>query len=89
MKVFLAALIIVAFGVFIMCFNIIFRKKDFPNSDVCTNEEMRKRGIRCFKEIDAELHQPKKKGKKAGCTGEWSEDCAGCSLYEFDKVKKI
>ena len=71
-----------------MCFNIIFRKKDFPNSDVGTNENMRKMGIRCFKEIDAELHAPSsKKRKKTGCTGEWSEDCAGCALYDYDKLK--
>ena len=88
-KVFIAALIIIGFGVFIMSFNIIFRKKEFPNSDVGSNENMRKMGIRCFKEEDAEIHRNLKKGKKAGCTGEWSEDCAGCSLYDFDKGKRL
>jgi len=88
MKVFLAALIIIGFGVFIMSFNIIFRKKEFPNSDVGSNPEMRKRGIHCFKEEDAELHRKHKKGSKAGCNGQWSEDCAGCSLYDFDKPKQ-
>lgn len=88
MKVFLAALIIIGFGVFIMSFNIIFRKKEFPNSDVGSNENMRKMGIRCYKEIDAEIQQSLRKGRKSGCTGEWSESCAGCSFYEFDKTKK-
>ena len=86
MKVFLAALIIIGFGVFIMSFNIIFRKKDFPNSDVGTNENMRKMGIRCFKEEDAEIQRNLRKGKKADCSGEWSEDCAGCALYNIDKL---
>lgn len=68
-----------------MSFNIIFRKKDFPNSDVGTNENMRKLGIRCFKEVDAELHRKKKEGAAAGCSAQWSEDCAGCSFYEYEK----
>lgn len=70
LKVFLAACILIGFGVFIMSFNIIFRKKPFPNSDIGTNEDMRRRGIRCFKEDDAALHR--------GC----SMDCSSCNIYE-------
>ena len=75
MTTFLAALVIVALGVFGMCFNIIFRKKEFPKYDVGSNEEMRKRGIRCFKDEDAELH-----GKR--CTGNYSEACKDCNLFK-------
>lgn len=75
MATFLAALVIVALGVFGMCFNIIFRKKEFPKYDVGSNEEMRKRGIRCFKDEDAELH-----GKR--CTGNYSEACKDCNLFK-------
>lgn len=84
LKVFLAALIIVGFGVFIMSFNIIFRKKAFPNSDVGSNEDMRKMGIRCFKEEDAEIHGrgSSSGGRKADCTGQRSENCAGCSFFD-------
>jgi len=74
MKVFLAALVIVAICVFGMCFNVIFRKKDFPKYDVGSNEEMRKRGIRCYKDEDASLHKKK-------CSGNYSEACKECSLY--------
>ena len=74
MTTFLAALVIVGIGVLGMCFNIIFRKKDFPHYDVGSNEEMRTRGIRCFKDEDAALH-----GKH--CTGNYSEACKECSLY--------
>ncbi len=82
LRVFLAALILVGFGVFAMCFNILFRKKDFPHSDVGDNEEMRKRGIRCMKEIDDDIFV-KGKGKKspAGCSGNYSGDCIGCSFF--------
>ena len=50
MKVFLVAAALVGLCVFGMCFNIIFRKKEFPKYDVGSNEEMRKRGIRCYKD---------------------------------------
>lgn len=74
MKVFLAALVLVALCIFGMCFNIIFRKKEFPRYDVGSNEEMRKRGIRCYKDEDAALHKKK-------CSGNYSEACKECSLY--------
>lgn len=75
MKLFLVTLVAVAICVFGLCFNIIFRKNgEFPKYDVGSNEEMRKRGIRCFKDEDAELHKKK-------CSGNYSEACKDCSLY--------
>lgn len=75
MKLFLVTLVAVAVCVFGLCFNIIFRKDgEFPKYDVGSNEEMRKRGIRCFKDEDAELHKKK-------CSGNYSEACKDCSLY--------
>ncbi len=74
MKVFLLTLAVVAVCVFGLCFNIIFRKNgEFPKYDVGSNEEMRRRGIRCFKDEDAELH-----GRK--CRGNKSEACKDCSF---------
>ncbi len=75
MKLFLVTVVAVAVCVFGLCFNIIFRKNgEFPKYDVGSNEEMRKRGIRCFKDVDAELHKRK-------CPGNYSEACKDCSLY--------
>ena len=75
MKVFLLTLAVVAVCVFGLCFNIIFRKNgEFPKYDVGSNEEMRRRGIRCFKDEDAALHNRK-------CSGNYSEACKDCSLY--------
>ena len=71
----LVAVVLVGLGVLGLCFNIIFRKKDFPHYDVGSNEEMRKRGIRCFKDEDAALH-----GKT--CNGQQSDACKDCKLYE-------
>ena len=73
MEVFLAALALVALCVLGLGVNVIFRKKDFPHYDVGSNEEMRKRGIRCFKDEDASLHERK-------CTGNYSEACKDCAL---------
>ena len=74
MKVFLVAAALVGLCVFGMCFNIIFRKKEFPKYDVGSNEEMRKRGIRCYKDEDATLN-------KKQCNGSGSEACKDCGLY--------
>ena len=63
-----------------MCFNIIFRRDGkFPQFDVGSNEEMRKRGIRCFKDEDAALHASK-------CTGNYSAACKDCGLYKEKKI---
>ena len=86
MKVFLAALVLVGFGIFGMCFNIIFRKKDFPQSDVGANENMRKLGIRCMREEDDERFSEMYGKKKSGavCSGTFSDSCIGCGLYPLE-----
>lgn len=89
MKVFLAALLFIGLGVLGMCFNIIFRKNGhFPQYDVGSNENMRKMGIRCMKEEEDEIWGDKKSKRKApGCTGEFSDACGGCALYELERGK--
>jgi len=75
MKVFLLTVVLVLFCVLGLCFNIIFRKKDFPHYDVGSNEEMKKRGIRCFKDEDAALHS-------RNCPGNGTAACAECKMFE-------
>lgn len=89
MKVFLAALLLIGIGVFGMCFNIIFRKNgEFPQFDVGSNKNMRKMGIRCMKEEDAELHAGGKSVQKHSvCSGDFSDSCIGCSLYDLEKER--
>ncbi len=80
MKIFLISLPIIALCVFGMCFNIIFRKNGkFPEYEVGSNEEMKKLGITCFKEVDAKIHKRK-------CSGNFSEACKDCSLYKSKGV---
>lgn len=83
LKTFLAALTILGLGVFGMCFNMIFRKKEFPKTEVGENPEMRRLGIRCMREIDDELFNNKK--SKEHCSGNITEDCVGCSFFPYEK----
>ena len=86
-KVFLAALALIALGVFGMCFNIIFRKDGkFPEYEVSQNEDMRRLGIRCMHEQDAAIFAEKGEIKHDHCTGEFSEACKGCALYKEEKI---
>ena len=75
MKVILLSVAVVALCVLGLCFNIIVRKKDFPHYDVGSNEEMRKLGIRCYKDEDSALNSKK-------CSGNYSDACKECKLYE-------
>jgi hypothetical protein len=89
MKVLLAAIILVGICVFGMCFNVIFRKNGhFPQTDISSNDDMRRLGIKCMKEEDDELFgtSDKKSGKKSAfCSGEYSDACTGCGLYNIKK----
>ena len=72
--VFLAVLALVALCVIALSVGIL-AGRGFPKYDVGSNEEMRRRGIRCFKDEDADLH-----GK--ACTGRQTEACKDCQLYK-------
>ena len=78
--VFLVVLVLVGLCVLGLGVNIL-RGREFPKYDVGSNEEMRKRGIRCFKDEDAALH-----GK--ACPGKELESCKECSVYLGNPYKK-
>lgn len=75
MEIFIAAIVFVGLAVFIMCFNIIFRNKPFPDGEIEHNKELRKRGIICAREEEMRLWGPKK-GSTGGCSG----SCGSCGL---------
>ncbi len=86
MKVFLAALLLVGLCVLGMCVGVLFHK-GFPKYDVGSNPEMRKRGITCYKDEDARIQREASRGSRsAACTGEYSEACDGCALYQFESI---
>ncbi len=77
MEILIAALVFVGIAIFIMCFNIIFRKKPFPDSEIGHSKEMRKRGIICAKEEEIKLWG--KKGASSAC-GDGA--CASCGFAD-------
>ena len=79
MKVFLAAVVFVGLAVLLLGVNIFFFRRPFPDGEISTNPEMRKRGIKCAKEEELEL-LAKREGKQI-CDGNFSDACASCNLY--------
>ena len=74
-QVFVVVLVLVGLCILGLGVNILFFKKDFPAYDVGSNEQMRKIGIRCFKDEDAALH-------RQACPGGGQTDaCKDCQLY--------
>ena len=78
MKTLLAAIIFVGIAVLLLGVNIFFFHRPFPDGEISTTPEMRKRGIKCAKEEELEM-LAKQKGKKV-CDGNYSDACASCSL---------
>lgn len=80
MKIFIATLILVAFCFVGLGFNIIFRKNGkFPETEISSNKNMKKLGIKCAKEEEMKLWGDKKHG--ASCEDLGCASCAGCELH--------
>ena len=84
METLLAAVIFVGIAVLLLGVNIFFFHRPFPDGEISTNPEMRKRGIKCAKQEEMEM-LARQKGKKV-CDGNFSDACASCALYEFEKL---
>ena len=84
MKTFLAAVLFVGIAVVLLGVNIFFFHRPFPDGEISTNPEMRKRGIKCAKQEELEMLAARK-GKKV-CDGQFSEACASCSLRPGNKT---
>ena len=78
MKTLLAAIIFVGIAVLLLGVNIFFFHRPFPDGEISTNPEMRKRGIKCAKQEEMEMLAAQK-GKKV-CSGNYSEACETCAL---------
>ena len=78
MKVFLAALVFVGLAVLLLGVNIFFFHRPFPDGEISTNPEMRKRGIKCVKQEEMEMLSARK-GREV-CDGNFSDACSSCSL---------
>jgi len=83
-KVFLAAILFVGAAVLLLGVNIFFFHRPFPDGEISTNPEMQKRGIKCVRQEELERLRAEK-GKPAHCSGEYSDACRSCALYELEK----
>ena len=80
MKTLLAAIVFVGLAVILLGVNIFFFHRPFPDGEISTNPEMRKRGIKCAKQEEMEMLAAAK-GKKQVCDGSLSDACSSCSLH--------
>lgn len=82
MKLIILTVILIALCVFLLCFNIIFRKDGkFPDGEIEHNKELRKMGIQCAK-IEEKRLWGKKGDKKRGQQDgkECNNDCGSCTI---------
>ena len=89
MKLLLLTFIILGLCVFLLCFNIIFKKDGkFPDTEIEHNKEMRKRGIQCAKMEEKKIWGKKNnrnnrgkndKGHEAHQSNDCTSDCGSCS----------
>lgn len=79
MEMFIAALVLVGLCVFGLCFNIIFRKDGkFPDTEVSSNKDMKKLGLKCAKEDELRIWGKKKGKAKPECSDLGCGDCNSC-----------
>ena len=77
-KVFLAAILFIGIAVLGMSASVLLKKNGrFPETDLGKNENMKKLGIRCAKDIDEEIHS----GGKFSCGSMKDDSCAGCGFF--------
>lgn len=82
MRTLLAAILILAIAIALMCVGIIVKGR-FPETEVSKNENMRKLGIKCMHDQEKEMFgSERQRQKNASCTGVISDACAGCGFYK-------
>ena len=81
MKTLLAAIVFVGVAVLLLGVNIFFFRRPFPDGEISTNPEMRKRGIKCAKQEEMEMLASRRDKGKSVCDGRYSDACSSCGLY--------
>lgn len=84
LQTFLAAALFVGLCILGLGFNIFFRKNGkFPETEISSNKEMRKLGIKCAKE--EEMERVSGGVRNSSCNGERSDACSSCAFYELER----
>ena len=81
MRTLLAAILILAIAIALMCVGIIVKGR-FPETEVSKDESVRRLGIKCMHEQEKEMNGSERQRQKSkSCTGVYSDSCAGCGFY--------
>ncbi len=69
---------------------VIFEQEYFPETEISSNREMRKRGIRCAKEDELRIWGRRHGKENPTCSDLGCGDCSGCEIStDTDKQQKI
>lgn len=80
MEIILLSLVIVGLSVFLLSFNVIFRKDGkFPDKEIGSNKELRKKGLMCAKSEEKILWKKKRNGSLNIKYDPLSGGCSSCS----------
>jgi hypothetical protein len=80
MTVILFSLLLVGLAVFLLSFNVIFRKNGkFPETEIGGNKELRKKGLMCAKSEERILWSKKNRGSMKVKYDPISSGCSSCS----------
>ena len=80
MSVILLSIFLVGLCVFLLSFNVIFRKDGkFPDKEIGGNKELRKKGLMCAKAEEKILWKKKKSGSQNIKYDPLSGGCSSCS----------
>ena len=83
MQLFILSFALVAICVFLLSFNIIFRKDGkFPETEIGANKELRKRGLMCAKAEEKILWHKNRKGVATAASVQNSSCCSSCCCEE-------
>ena len=82
MRPLLAAILILAIAIALMCVGIIIKGR-FPETEVSKNEDMRRLGIKCMHEQEKELFGTgRQKRRNSSCSGVYTDACESCGFNE-------
>lgn len=73
MRTLLAAILILAIAIALMCVGIIVKGR-FPETEISKNEKMRELGIKCMNEQEKE--------RIKSCSRGYTDACTGCEFYK-------
>lgn len=75
MELIFATIIVLGIGIILMSFNVIFRKKPFPDGEIGHNKELVKRGLVCASKAEKVLWRKHQRRETQDC----DSSCTNCN----------